>query len=904
MDLPVFRLQNSRLLTIEFPHKDGPDAELMVDELVAIEGISRDFEYTVELLSLDANIPLKALMGRKVTIALANVPGRPPRYFNGYVTRFEHTGTDGGMAKYRIVLSPWTAQMHRRYDQRIFQNKGLPATFDEMAKGCDPPAEYEYRFSKSYGDETYRVMFAESEHNYFNRRFEEKGWVYWFEHTKDSHKMIVTDDTTLAKPIDGLAKIEYQGGANVVHNDDYMDGWHAQRDLASGRYSVRSYDFKQPRNPLAASIDTINRQGEVTPYEVYEYPGAYAYQNSNDGEALAKLRIEAIEANARLYTGEGNARGLTVGRTFALTSHYEHDRKNPEDSEFFVVQVIHRCGNNYQTGGSGENPAYYRNAVVALRKKIPYRVPRGHNSHPVRMPGPQTARVVGPPNETIWCDEYGRVLIEFPWDRRGLGDHRASCWVRVNNPIGGGEMGGMFLPRVGQEVAVDFLNGDPDQPVIMGRFYNADNMPPWPLPASRNQMGLYSRSIGGGYENSNAFRFDDTPGKEEVWLRAERDQRIEVEHDETHWVGQDRRKTIDRDETNYIKRDRTEVVDRDETITVHNHRTERVDHDERISIGDHRTEDVGKDEKISVGLNRTRTVGKSEKVKIGHNKTIRIGRFKTETIGMASMQNVGLGKMTNIGLGYLRNVGAALISIVLMWRSDKVGKTWSREAGDKIEDKVGTSQVTLTPNAIYLIADTIHIIGRKNVHIDAPNDIHLNTGTAQPAPGFSGKGTAFGGLAGAISGVTAMVGDQGGELKPDAMAGYAGPAAQAPDGGGLTRSSIYGGSDKSGVGRRVTTGLGAEVDAIAAHSPSLQQDLAQVKRDKWQIEYGPEGGGTLVKRGTEPPRIIIDGKKQGNPAEVVSSLAHEVGHAKYPFKPDYSSKAAYVNGALGDEAMG
>jgi type VI secretion system secreted protein VgrG len=169
------------------------------------------------------------------------------------------------------------------------------------------------------------------------------------------------------------------------------------------------------------------------------------------------------------------------------------------------------------------------NRRSALRKKIPFRRSRGYNSRPARMPGPQTAKVVGPAGEEVWCDEYGRVLVQFPWDRRDYNDDRASCWVRVNNPLGGGQMGGMFLPRIGQEVVVDFLNGDPDMPVVMGRFYNADNMPPWPLPEAKNQMGLYSRSIGGGYDNSNAFRFDDTPGKEEVWLRAEKDQRIEVE---------------------------------------------------------------------------------------------------------------------------------------------------------------------------------------------------------------------------------------------------------------------------------------------------------------------------------------------------------------------------------------
>ena len=344
--------------------------------------------------------------------------------------------------------------------------------------------------------------------------------------------------------------------------------------------------------------------------------------------------------------------------------------------------------------------------------------------------GPQTAVVVGPPGEEIYTDQYGRVKVQFHWDRYGKMDENSSCWIRVSSPWAGSNYGGIHIPRIGQEVVVDFINGDPDYPLITGRVYNAMQMPPWDLPANKTQSGFLTRSTKGGtpghgLHNSpgtaNAIRFEDKAGQEQLWLHAQKDQLTEVENDEDKWVGQDRRKTIDRDEFNTIHRDRTEIVDRnekinvhgwrteevdlDETITIHQNRKERVDHNETISIGDNRTEDVGKNEKIDIGINqslkvgsnRDKTIGKNEKDKIGKNWSIKVGSFKTETIGLAYMQNVGLAKMVNIGAVYSVNVGAAMMvnvvldqtTNVLMNRSVSVTKTQTTSIGENSETTVG-----------------------------------------------------------------------------------------------------------------------------------------------------------------------------------------------------------------------
>ncbi|MFC3278421.1 hypothetical protein ACFOHQ_14710 [Xanthomonas fragariae] len=278
-----------------------------------------------------------------------------------------------------------------------------------------------------------------------------------------------------------------------------------------------------------------------------------------------------------------------------------------------------------------------------------------------------------------------------------------------------------------------------------------------------------------------------------------------------------------------------------------------MDHNERISIGDNRTEDVGQNEKLSIGLNRTKHVGLSERSHIGNNQTINIGRFKSESIGMASLQNVGLGKMTNIGMGYNRNVGMAMISVVGLNRSDHIGKIWSLSAGDKIELKVGSSQLTLTPDAIYLTAKTIHLKAQEVVHADAPKDIHLNSGTAQPAPGFNGTGGAVAGVAGAALGIAGMAGSLG---KDHQRIAENNAKAAAPDGaisGVLDRTAPAPAAGTATPPAPVTTGLGADVDRIAADSPALQSDLQALQADRWTIEHGPAGGGSYADRDATLP---------------------------------------------------
>jgi type VI secretion system secreted protein VgrG len=703
MNAPVAALQallmsqEKRIFKLKFPHNDGPSSPVYLENFDGVEGINSAFAYTLKLISNDGRIELKDFMGKMATVELDQANTSEPRYFNGYITSARHAGSDGGLSFYELTLSPWTKLLEHRRDNYIFHNQTLVETLEELFADYGPYDDHQFLLASAGPTETFRVQYDESDANYFNRRCEEKGWSYWFTHRADGHTLVISDDTTTqANAIQPIKQVRFQGG-NVKESVDSIDQWSGVRSLQPSKVAVQSFDFKQPTFPLYSEQATNRVQGaKVLPMEVFEYTGALAFANIGAGNDLAALRLEEFEARAKSFQGAGNHRALTPGHYFELTEHFEHDASEDQaEREFLITHLTHSGSNNYLQKGVD---AVYRNTFAALRRTVPWRPARNANSTPVAAPGIQTATVVGPAGEEIHCDEFGRVKVQFHWDRAGTMDDKSSCWVRVSSPWAGTNYGGIQLPRIGQEVIVDFLNGNVDQPIIVGRTYNQAQMPPWELPAQKNQSGFYSKSIGGGYDNANVLRFDDTAGGEELWLHAEKNQLTEVENDEKKWVGNDRVKTIDRDETNHIKRDRTETVDHDEKITVHNDRTERVDHNEKISIGDNRTEDVGIDEtisigknqKISVGSNRTESVGSNEDVSIGSNRSVKIGGNKSETVGMVKTETIALAKMLSIGAAYQTTVGAAMNTSVGLMQGEQIGLSKSVIVGKGYSVDVGT----------------------------------------------------------------------------------------------------------------------------------------------------------------------------------------------------------------------
>ncbi len=723
--------QNKRLLRLSFPKGDGPAGALLVaNRLEANEGLSRDFHYTIEILSNRPDLELKELMGKMVTIELVRDDGKL-RYFNGHVFDFRFIKHDAGFAYYDMVLLPWLAFLRYRRDNYLFHGKSVEQQTRHILDQY-PMQDWQIRHLGPDEAMTDACQYDETHYNYLHRRWEAKGWHYWYEHRKDGHTLILCGDSTKSDPIDGGGRITWQGTSGV--NDCGIWNLAAIRTIASTQYAAASFDFKSPQ-PRTAEIPTQNRQGQLPGLEIYEYAGAYGYKNQSDGQDFVRLRMEEIEAAAKYFDASGDDDHIQCGRSFTLAGHLGLKDVGSEegDNEYLITEAKHRASNNYETqrGGSAE----YHSTFTCLRKKIPWRPGRGHNSAEPKIYGLQTAIVVGPAGEEIHTDEYGRVRVQFHWDREGQYNEQSSAWIRVASTWAGSNFGFMAVPRIGQEVLVQFLDGNPDRPLITGRVYNQNNMPPWALPGNKTQTGLLSRSSqGGGYDNANAIRFEDKKGQEEVWLHAEKDQRIEVEHDESHWVGNDRTKTIDHDETNHIKHDRTETVDNDETITIHHNRTETVDNDETITIHNNRSERVDHNETISIGDNQRIDIGGNQTVNIGDNRSVTIGGNKSETIAQAKTETIGMAKALTIGLGYQTSVGGAMNTTVGLMQAEQVGlsknvmvgNSYKITAGDELEIQVGKSSFLMRSDGrIEIRGQEVFIVGGKKVEIHG-DDVDIN----------------------------------------------------------------------------------------------------------------------------------------------------------------------------------
>jgi len=525
--------QHNRLLRLEFPRNDGPDAILLPNSFTAREEVSRCFHIGVELLSDNARIPLKALIAKMVTISLVREDGSL-RYFNGYVTEFRFLRSDGGFAFYHMLLEPWLAFTKLRKDSVSFHGKSV---LDLTEQTFAHYRQADWRSMIIDGDPrlTYANQYDEADYNHLHRRWEALGLLYWYEHRAEGHTLVLSDRSTLTQPIDTKG-IDDSGGISFRDNtgaleDDGISEWIAIRRIASGSSTLSSFDYK---NPVAqhASAQTLNQQGDVFAHEVCENLGAYGFRTHDDGEKLARRRMAARDAKAQYFEARSNDRTVQPGRTFKLEGHFSAEPKAPERGEaphaniaerdYLILATVHEARNNYQAGPGA--PSHYENTFTCQRKSIAWRPGSNHNSAPCIYPGVQTAIVVGPAGAEIHTDGYGRVKVQFHWDRLGKYNENSSPWVRVMAPGAGSQFGQIRLPRIGEEVAVLYLDGNIDHPVILGALYNQTHLPPWQLPEQHAISGLRSRELKGGSGDQgrgNHLVLDDTAGKIQAQLRSD-----------------------------------------------------------------------------------------------------------------------------------------------------------------------------------------------------------------------------------------------------------------------------------------------------------------------------------------------------------------------------------------------
>jgi len=502
--------QENKLFAIGTPL--GEDM-LVLANFSGEEAMSSLFSFQLTLLSEDHNVKFDAIIGENVTISI-RLPNDEFRYFNGIISSFAQGQDEGedredghSLATYTATMVPWFWLLTCTADSRIFQDLSVPDIIEQIfgEKGFQ---DYQLKLQSSYEPRTYCVQYRETDFNFINRILEEEGIYYFFDHEDAKHTLVLADSPDENKKYCEDEEARFRAGRDILADETFFDedvllSLEMSQEITFGKYTVNDFNFTMPNTDL--KVEAISQQslgpGER---ELYDYPAEY--EDRGRGDQIANLRMQAEEAQATLITGESQIRRFASGFKFKLK---EYPRASMNDKDYVLTSVTHTASQSFgEAGGEGDDGTY-SNTFSCIPFDTPFR-PVLDTPKPI-IAGSQTAIVVGPAGEEIYPDEHGRVKVQFHWDREGKFDDKSSCWIRVSQSIAGSGWGAIHLPRVGQEVIVDFLEGDPDRPIVTGRVYHGLNKPPYELPAEKTKSAYKSNSSpgGGGY---NEICFEDKKG--------------------------------------------------------------------------------------------------------------------------------------------------------------------------------------------------------------------------------------------------------------------------------------------------------------------------------------------------------------------------------------------------------
>ena len=568
--------QESRHIALATPLGDDV---LLPQTFTGTEELGRLFSYELELLSDNQSIAFKDIIGQNVTIRLQRRDGET-RYFNGFVSRFTQVASSPRYARYKATVVPWLWFLTRSADCRIFQDMSIP---DIIKQVC---SDHGFTDIKDDTSSTYNpwpncVQYRESAFDFISRLMEGEGIYYYFSHEDGKHTLHLCDSAATHQPISGDETIALRE-PDVSMGLDAIWDWTMEQELQPGVISHGDFDFTATTKDLNAKAVT-NLEVPNSKLEVYDYPGDY--ETADEGEAYSKIRLQELESHACGITAVTSARGLTPGATFTLSEHPRED----QNKKYLVTSVEYDFSNdNLDQSGEfkeGDEDASQANLIrfSAIDAAEQFR-PECETECPT-IQGPQTAIVVGPSGEEIYTDEHGRVKVMFHWDRYCKADENSSCWIRVAQVWGGKQWGAIYTPRIGQEVIVEFLEGDPDKPLITGRVYNGTNKPPYPLPDMATISTLKSSSSKGG-AGFNEIRFEDKKDEEQLFIHGQKNMDVRVKNDAFEWIGNDRHLVIVNDQLEHVKNNRSEIVDQDHKEKIGKDRHLKVVGKEAKEVGD------------------------------------------------------------------------------------------------------------------------------------------------------------------------------------------------------------------------------------------------------------------------------------------------------------------------------
>lgn len=700
--------QANRLLRLDTPLGDDV---LLLEGFTGQEGISQIFKFDLDLMTEGDPIDFNKIIGEQVTIRVELLDDKE-RFFNGFINRFAQTGSETGVIHYRAEMVPWLWFLTRTADCRIFQNKKVPDILEQIFKDLGF-TDYKLDLQGTYDECEYCVQYRETDFNFVSRLMEQYGIYYFFEHEEDKHTLVLGDSPSVHQAVPNQPKANFEPRGSGTQDKDVITSLEFEKEIRPGKFSHTDFNFKTPSTKLAAEEASVINIGGNDKYEIYDYPGEYP--KKANGATLAKIRMQEEEAQHFIITGSSSCRAFTSGYKFDL-----EDYKPDDLNQSYLLtdsQHVGSMGDTYTPGGATGGEESYSNTFVCIPHSVPFRPPQVTPKPLVQ--GPQTAVVVGPSGEEIYSDEFGRVKIQFHWDREGGNDENSSCWVRVSQLWAGKEWGAIFIPRIGQEVIVEFLEGDPDRPIITGRVYNAEHMPPYALPDNQTQSGIKTRSTkGGGADNFNEIRFEDKKGSEEMYLHAEKDQNTMVENDQGIEVGNDRTKTV--------KNNQLETIEVNKTISVGGNHDETITGTMTQSIKSGMTQIVSKEKIETVQLAKVLTIGAAYQVSVGAVMNETVGGAKTEEVGAFKGEAVGGSKSEVIGGSKSFSSGKDLTETVGKNRNVIISKDFDEKIGGKHLEQV-SKEYELKAKKIQLFAEEELVLktGKAEIIMKKNGDITI-----------------------------------------------------------------------------------------------------------------------------------------------------------------------------------
>ncbi|MGJ8640762.1 MAG: type VI secretion system Vgr family protein [Opitutaceae bacterium] len=641
---------------------------LLFKRMSGMEAVSQPFEFKVQMVSTDPEIKFEDLMGENVTVRLNHLESETPRFFNGIVADFCQLEPRHSLNEYEATIVPWLWFLKKVSDCRIFQQLSLPDILSDVFK-AHGFEDFELRLSETYPKLDYCVQYRETDFDFVSRLMEEVGIYYFFIHENGKHTLVLADSTAAHDPCPEFDEMRYVGPTqNTVGSFDFVK-WEMRKEVTTGGYSIRDFNFAEPKKMHLP--DASNEfEHNLSQFTQYEYDGTYTEDGGKEPkgkiqfENFAKTRLNAIQSTQTVAYGKTASRGLISGHTFGLEGCYRPD----QDRGHFILSAEHTIdvGDFYSTGVQADE--FYTVEIRAIPDDVEF--------HPIpktpkpKVAGPQTAMVVGRSGEEIDTDQFGRVKVQFHWDRESKADETSSCWIRVSQNWAGKKWGAFFIPRIGQEVIVDFLEGDPDRPIVTGRVYNGDAMPPYELPKEKTKSTIKSNSSKGG-EGFNEIRFEDKKDDEQIFVHAEKDIDLRVlnDHREAIMGNMDlrvgtgekgegdvgnRSAWIEMNDQLLVLKDRLEMIEGEHHETTVGDNFQKTDGDQHLTVGG--------DNSIDVSGQISRKAGGDIQEKSGGNYAMDAGSAIHIKAGKTIVLEAGMQISLKVG-GNFVDIGPAGVSI-------------------------------------------------------------------------------------------------------------------------------------------------------------------------------------------------------------------------------------------------